>query len=110
MKDELASKEAKEFVGLKPKMCSLTYENCEKKTAKGVPTCIIRRQHRHNDYKNCLLKLQRSLGEAQRIASTNHKVQTLYFRKSTLCPFDSKRYILEDGVQTLAYGHYKISR
>ena len=28
--------------------------------------------------------------------------------KHTLCPFDDKRYLMADGVASLAYGHYNI--
>jgi hypothetical protein len=27
-----------------------------------------------------------------------------------ISPYDDKRFILEDGVNTLAHGHYKISK
>ena len=29
--------------------------------------------------------------------------------KTGLCAFDDKRYILEDGHDTLAFGHYRIN-
>eukprot|EP00965_Chrysotila_dentata_P044789 1488606-Pleurochrysis_carterae.AAC.1 len=31
-------------------------------------------------------------------------------RKKALCAYDDKRYILEDGVQTLAYGHWRLNK
>ncbi|XP_035216330.1 uncharacterized protein LOC118189772, partial [Stegodyphus dumicola] len=43
-----------------------------------------------------------------RIASEEHHLFTLRQNKLSLSPFDDKRYILEDGIHTLAYGHYKI--
>jgi len=30
--------------------------------------------------------------------------------KLCLCAFDDKRYILDDGVRTLAYGHYSLRK
>ncbi|GFQ93384.1 uncharacterized protein TNCT_369411 [Trichonephila clavata] len=108
MKDELSSSLAIEFVGLKPKMYSLKSAEMEKKTAKGVSKIIIQHQIRHFDYKETLLCRRRGLAKAQKIASHNHIVQTVSYQKSTLSPFDSKRYILQDGISTLAYGHFKI--
>jgi hypothetical protein len=29
--------------------------------------------------------------------------------KTGLCAFDNKRYILDDGITSLSYGHYKIA-
>ncbi|GFW21688.1 uncharacterized protein TNCV_3799771 [Trichonephila clavipes] len=103
MKDELSYSLALEFVGLKPKMYSLKSAEMEKKTAKGVSKIIIQQQIRHTDYKETLLCRRRGLSKAKKIASHNHIVQTVAYQKSTLSPFDSKRYILQDGINTLAY-------
>ena len=42
------------------------------------------------------------------IRSHRHEVYTEEVNKVALYPSDDKRYILEDGVHTLALGHYKI--
>ena len=42
--------------------------------------------------------------------STNHVVNTLEINKLCLSAFDDKRYILKDGIQTLAYGHYSLRK
>ncbi|XP_035231310.1 uncharacterized protein LOC118203166 isoform X1 [Stegodyphus dumicola] len=108
MKDELSGQIAQEFVGLKPKMYSLLSNSTEKKTAKGVSKTILKRQIRHVDYVNCLLQQQRGLAHAQRIASHSHQIKTVAYTKATLCPFDTKRYLLDDGISSYAYGHYAI--
>lgn len=108
MKDEMSGNIIDEFVGLKPKMYSILSGAHEKKTAKGVATSIVRRQIHHSDYLDTLLHQQRGLAHGQRIASTNHTVTTLAYGKVTLCPLDTKRYLLEDGISSLAYGHHKI--
>jgi hypothetical protein len=41
--------------------------------------------------------------------SEHHKVYTINMRKSFTSSFDDKRYILDDGIHQLPYGHYKIS-
>jgi len=43
------------------------------------------------------------------IRSTNHEVNTVEITNLCLCAFDDKRYILDDGVYTLAYGHNSIN-
>ncbi|GFS54070.1 uncharacterized protein TNIN_473241 [Trichonephila inaurata madagascariensis] len=108
MKDELSSSLVHEFVGLKQKMYSLKRAEMEKKTAKGVSKIIIQPQIRHTDYKETLLCRRGGLAKAKKIASHNHIVQTVVYQRSTLNPFDSKRYILQDGINTLAYGFFKI--
>ena len=42
------------------------------------------------------------------IRSYKHEVYTEEVNKVALCSDDDKRYILEDGINTLAWGHYKI--
>ena len=42
--------------------------------------------------------------------STNHVVNTVEMNKLCLCAFDDKRYILDDGVHMLAYGHYSLRK
>jgi len=41
--------------------------------------------------------------------STNHVVSTVKITKLCLCAFDNKRSILDDGVHTLAYGHFSLN-
>jgi len=40
--------------------------------------------------------------------STNHVINTVEMTKLCLCAFDDKRYILDNGIHTLAYGHYSL--
>ena len=44
------------------------------------------------------------------IRSYNHEVFTEEVNKVALCSDDDKRYILENRVNTLAWGHHKIAR
>jgi hypothetical protein len=36
------------------------------------------------------------------------KLETVNFEKFWLSPYDDKVYVLNDGVSTLAYGHFRI--
>ena len=40
--------------------------------------------------------------------STKHNISLVSQNKISLSCYDDKRYILDDGITTLAYGHYKI--
>ena len=42
------------------------------------------------------------------IKSKLHKVHTETINKICLSAFDNKRFILDDGITELAFGHYKI--
>ena len=44
----------------------------------------------------------------QRIGSNAHQLYTYDTNKLSLCPFVDKRYVLDDKINTLAYGHYNV--
>ena len=39
--------------------------------------------------------------------SERHEIYSIKLNKIELSPYDEKRYILNDGMSTFAYGHYK---
>ena len=56
IKDELGGKIIIEFVALRPKTYSYLTDDCEEgKKAKGTKKCVIKRELKFNDYKDCLL-------------------------------------------------------
>ena len=108
-KDETNGLAPSEFVGLKSKMYSLSCDGKEKKRAKGVSRCVVKRELTHDHYKQCLKKEHVMMSTMKSIRSTNHELYTISLTKKSLSPFDDKRYLLADGVTSLAYGHYKIA-
>ena len=42
------------------------------------------------------------------IRSYNHQLNSISLNKIGLSPYDDKRYILPNGYDTLAHGHYRI--
>jgi len=58
---------------------------------------------------NVLKSLKRTPSTFRSFLSVNHVLRTVEINKTCLNAFDDKRYILNDGVGTLAYGHYRIS-
>ena len=87
-------------------MYCILCDDLEKKTTKGVAKHIVKKHISHVDYKKCLFEQSRGLDSAQRIASHCHWLQTVAYSKVTLCPTDTERYLFEDGIYSLAYGHY----
>ena len=99
----MSSKEKKtsEFVGLKLKMYSLISIDDEELTkAKGVNKKI-----RHKEFVDVLFNKKVIRHNMKRIQSKLHKIGTYDVYKISLTCFDNKRYILDDGVNSLAYFH-----
>ena len=110
MKDEAAGKIIKEFVGLHAKLYSYKmYEGEEEiKKCKGIKKQVVKSSISHEDYKTCLLTGKEQLRKQNILRSYSHEVYTEEVNKVALSALDDKRYILSDGVHTLAWGHYKI--
>ena len=101
MKDEFNGAIADEFVGLKSKIYSIKKNyGKECNTAKGVSIAI-----EFNKFKNALFRKKNILHKMKRIQSKKYKLGTYKMNKISLSCFDSKRYVLDDGVRTLAYFH-----
>ena len=82
---------ATEFIKLKPKMYSIKKINDrELNTAKGVNIATDFNEFKH---------------QMKRIQSKKHKIGTYEINKISLSCFDDKRYVLDDGIHTLAYFH-----
>ena len=109
MKDEAAGKIIKEFVGLRSKLYSfVTDEGEETKKCKGIKKQVVESSIRHEHYKTCLTTGKELLRKQIILRSYSHEVYTEEVNKVALTALDDKRYILSDGIHTLAWGHYKI--
>ena len=108
-KDEVNGDIIDEFVGLRAKLYSYKmFEGEESKKCKGVKKSVVKKNITHEDYKTCLLTGNEQLRKQNIIRSYKHEVYTEEVNKVALSASDDKRYILEDGINTLALGHYKI--
>ena len=108
-KDEAAGKIIKEFVGLRAKLYSYKMdEGEESKKCKGVKRQVVVTSITHEDYKTCLRTGKEQLRKQNILRSYEHEVYTEEVNKVALSAQDDKRYILSNGVHTLAWGHYKI--
>ena len=110
-KDEACGIPIHEFVGLRSKMYSYIKDNHKVgKTAKGIKKCVIKKDISHDNYKETLFNGQQMYHTMNTIRSQNHQLGSYEINKVSLSCFDDKRYILNDGITSYAYGHYKIKK
>ena len=100
---------AKEFIGLKSKMYSISYEDgLEVKKAKGIVKSVIKKDLRHEKYNDILTSGSKMYSKMKVIRSEKHRMYTMELNKISLSAYDDKRFIKKDGIHSYAYGHYKI--
>ena len=106
-KDETQGIPICEFIGLRSKMYSIKLDDdSEKKTAKGIVRNVIKNHLKHQNYKQILETGDRMNSSMNMIRSFDHNIYTVNVTKVSLSAYDDKRYILDDGVTSYAYGHY----
>lgn len=108
-KDEMGGIPITEFVALRSKMYAYeTLDGSAGKRAKGVKKDVLRRSITIDDYRTCLIQETQLSHTMNMLRSRLHQVHGERVRKTTLSAFDSKRYIMNDGIHTLPYGHKDI--
>ena len=109
-KDECEGVPIKEYVGLRPKMYSIITADTaiQFRKAKGVKKCVVKKEITHENYKQSLFEEETFRHGMNMLRSDNHQIYGVHLNKISLSPLDTKRWIADDGVKTLAYGHYKI--
>ena len=101
MRDDFGGVIVDEFVGLKSKMYSMKkIDGKEYNTAKGVSIAT-----EFDKFKDVLFNKKIIRHKMKRIQSKKHKLGTYEIDKIYLSCFDDKRYVLDDGIRTLAYFH-----
>ena len=104
----MGGKAIKEFVGLRSKMYSILSEAGEQKnTAKGVSRNVSENILTHEAYRDCLFNKTSMRNKMIRFVHDRHQLYTVEQNKTSLSPFNDKRYILEDG-ESHSFGHYGI--
>lgn len=99
-KDELNKEAAYQFVGLKQKMYSMKSLQAEKKK-KPRGYFVARKMWMVYSITGQLMNSRKDF---------RHRLFTLGQRNKCLSSFEDKRYVLEDGVSSLAYGPCKIKK
>ena len=77
-----------------------------KKVAKGTKYGVKERHPSHAHYLDALHNWKTIYMRQNSIQSKIHKLASYHQCRASLTCFDTKRWILEDGIHTLAHGHY----
>ena len=112
-KDEAAGNPIISFIGHRSKMYSYEVELPggeikNNKACKGISKNVVKRDIDHKDYLSVLQNKTIEKHKMKTIRSDHHVVSSYEINKISLSCFDDKRYILDDGITTYAYGHKKI--
>ena len=103
-KDEYGGTAIYKFTGTKSKMYSiLDVNNWEKSVYKGHNSNIG-----HNEFLDVHSNKRVIRHIMKGIKPFNHKMYTCESNKTSLSAYDDKRYILDDRINTLPYGHKDI--
>ena len=106
MKDECNGTPIVECVCLRPKMYSiLKADEKNIKKAKGVKKSVVNKKIMHEHYKETLFGKEQKRHGMNIIRSEGHEIYGMHLNKISLSPFDSKRWICDDGIHTKAYGY-----
>ena len=103
MEDECNGNKRDEFAGLKSKMYSLISGDWEVNKAKGVNLML-----KHKEYVDVLFNKKILKHKMKRILSEKPNIGSYLLNKVSLSCYDDKRFILNDGINSLAYGHKDI--
>lgn len=107
-KDETSGTPIEEFVGLRPKVYSMSYAGKYNSACKGTNSAVRKKKLRHEHFVESLFDSVVHVEVNNRIGSENHIIYSMSTEKIALSPFDDKRYVLENGYDTLAHGHKDI--
>ncbi|KAK3711644.1 hypothetical protein QZH41_000882 [Actinostola sp. cb2023] len=75
------------------------------KKAKGVRKATVKNHIRHEQYLESLFEKKTFRHGMDVLHSERHHIYGQHLNQVSLSPFDSKRWIAENGVDTLAFGY-----
>lgn len=112
--DELNGSIMVEFVGLRAKCYAIRMLNKKSykiiKKAKGVKKSVVKGKIQFKHYAHCFQKNRKYKCKQNTIRSIKHDVYSIRQEKVALNPCDDKRYVIgPKRIDTLAWGHYRIS-
>ena len=107
-KDECKGVTMEEFVGLRAKCYSIKLEGDERKLATAGLRKSTHSTLTHERFLQTLIYKAPVMAKQKTIVSKAHTLFTVETERIGLNPLDIKRFVLEDGVNTLPYGHYSL--
>ena len=113
MKDEMKGNPILEYAGLRPKMYSVRSvekgKTKDSKKAKGVKKYVVKKNINHELYLKVLQTQEEEKHKMNSLRSYGHQIHNITQEKVSLSAFDSKRWMCDDGINTIAFGHHTIS-
>jgi len=110
MKDENNGAIMTEFVGLRAKMYAVRVDGKKDiKKVKDTKNNVVARTIKFDDYMRCLNEEIEITRHQSCIRSKLHEVYTISESKIALSPYDDKRYVVPDSMETVPWGHWRIS-
>ena len=107
--DEAPGIPINEFIRVRSKMYSYLKHTDEcGKTAKGIKKTVIKKDIKHENYKDVLFNNKQLYHKMKTTRSNNHKLGSYEISKISLSCFDDKRYLHDNGIDSYIYGNYKI--
>ena len=108
-KDEVSGIRVNEFIGLRSKIYSYLKDTNEcGRTAKGIKKNVVKKDIKHENYKDVLFNNKQVYHKMKTIRSQRHQLGSYEINKISLSCFDDKCYLHNNGIYSYAYGHYKI--
>jgi len=86
-----------------------TDDGKNKKKLKGIKKNVVANDISFDDYKNSLINNSIKNVSMNHFRSINHQITTQNVNKVALTPYNNKGFILDDGINTLSFGHYRIN-
>ena len=106
MTDEIQGKVLREVVCLRSKLYSIDYVGGLKQSAKGMQKSVKKPLH-HDLFRHCLFSKYKVVPTMTQLRSHCHQFTINEIDKVTVSSFDDKRFLLDNGFSSFAYGHYK---
>lgn len=110
--DETGGSSIREQIALRAKSYGYDLAGEETIKAKGVSKAVVNHHMKIGDYKKCLFGENGEFNPKRDMVSFRsykHKVKTITTSKLALNRYDDKRFILENRIDTLPWGHYRIT-
>ena len=134
IKDEMGGEFIYEVSALRSKLYSLIFvkrayfeendegelEEVDEKTENSIMQRVVRNKSKMKgisveaskkftlkDFEDCRTTMESKYSDVYRIGQNKHQVFTYKEHKKSISCYDTKRFILPDGITTLPHGHYK---
>ena len=70
---------------------------------------MIEKEITHEQYKEALFEKKQFIHKMKILRSEGLEMYGMCMNKISISPFDTKRWIADDGIETRAYGHFRLA-